>query len=63
MIISETDINAIWAIFLNKTNPKLSKELKPVKNLLGGAEHHKKLFKEAIQVYTEVSEHVYLVGV
>lgn len=54
MILSENDFNAIWEIFLNKTSPKLSKQLKPVKNLLGSAEHHKKLFIEAVKEYNTI---------
>ena len=51
MDISKKDIDAIWDIFVQKTCPKLVKQLKPVRNLLGSAEHHKKLFIEAVNEY------------
>jgi hypothetical protein len=52
-MFTENDFNAIWAIYINKTAPKVVKNLKPVVNLLGSVEKHKKLFKESIQEYTK----------
>ena len=50
-MLTDNDIDAIWNIFIQKTSPKLVKQLKPVKNLLGSAEYHKELFKEAFKEY------------
>ena len=63
MYISNNDIDAIWSIFLNKISPKLTSNLTPIKNLLGSSEHHKKLFKEAVQEYSQTNiNFIYLKG-
>jgi len=63
MYISNNDIEAIWSIFLNKTSPKLTSNLTHIKNLLGSAEHHLKLFKEAVQEYSQTNiNFIYLKG-
>ena len=55
MNLSRSDLEAIWNRFVQNTRSHKDNRLTPIKNLIGSAEHHKKIFMETAQEYVKLT--------